>query len=65
MYIYYSLPIYALSHARYKIMYMYQPTVPWRKEILLYFFTLGYVEKKKNVFCKAKQGEEEKAIKQN
>ena len=35
------MPIYELSHARYKIMYMYQPTVPWRKEIyFLHFFTL-------------------------
>ena len=59
------MPIYALSHIPYKIMYMYQPTVPWRKEILLYLFTFVYVEKKKNVICKAKQGEEEKAIKQN
>ena len=41
-------------------MYMYQPTVPWGKEILLYFFTFVYV-KRENVFQKTKQGEEEKA----
>ena len=52
-----------MSHTRYKTMYMYQPTVPLRKEILLYFFTFVYV--RKEFFCKAKQGEEEKAIKQN
>ena len=45
-------------------MYMYQPTVPWGKEILLYFFTFVYV-KRENVFQKAKQREKEKAIKQN
>ena len=40
-------------------MYMYQPTVPLRKEILLYFFTFDYVEKR---MClkKAKQVEKEK-----
>ena len=55
---------YALSHTVVKIMYVYQLTVPRGKEILLYFFTFVYV-KRENVFRKAKQGEKEKAIKQN
>ena len=50
--------IYALSHTRYKIMYVYQPTVPLKKEILLHFFTFDYVEK-------SKASGRGKAIKQN
>ena len=52
------LSIYALSHTCCIIMYMCQPTVPLRKEILLYFLHL--IELKKNAFCKAKASEKGK-----
>ena len=57
MYIYYSLPIYALSHTRYKIMYMYQPTVPLEGK---FCYTFAFLRLEKNVFLQGKANEKGK-----
>ena len=49
------LYIYALSHTQYKIMYIYQPTVSWRKDILLYFCKFVYIEKRMH-FVRQRKG---------
>ena len=52
------MPIYALSHNHYIIMYMCQLTIPSEKEISATFFTL--ITLKRMHFCKAKQVEKDK-----
>ena len=53
------MSIYALSHTRYKIMYMYQPTVPLEGK---FCYTFAFLRLEKNVFLQGKANEKGKQI---